>query len=353
MTRYWLLLAVFIAGCVLLLQVDCRERAGRPPEPKPPTVSVQPEPIPEPKIKGPRIKFEKVVHDFGEVAPQTTHRCKFKFKNIGDEVLKLRQPRSSCACTVAKLDKEEYAPGETGVVRVTRFRVPSRPGVKSQPLYIMSNDKSTPKVRLVVKARVALKVAYEPKKLKLLLNDANDAIPEIKITSRDGQPFAIKSFRATAGAITADYDPSLKATSYIIQPKLHIRKLRRRLKGRIDIRLSHPGCNRVTIPFDVMPQFKLEPPSIVIYNAEPEKLVRKEVWVLHNYGRDFEVESASSEKGIIEVLSQEKIGNRYKFVLGITPPADISKKRFTDVFYIKIKDGAKLRVNCSGFYLGG
>ena len=350
MKGYWLLLAVFAAGCILLLQVGCQERAGQPPEPKPPTVSVVPEPVPEPTKKGPRIKFEKVAHNFGEVNPGSTHRYEFKFKNIGDEVLKLKQPSSSCLCTVAKLDKGEYAPGESGVVRVTKFRVPEKRGVKSQPLYISSNDKSTPKVKLVIKARVVLKVAYEPKKLKLLLKGEDADCPEIKLASLDGQAFAIKSFRATGGAITADYDPSLKATSHIIQPRVNTKRLQKRLRGSIDIRLTHPECNKVTIPFNVLPQFKLKPPSIIIYNAEPEKPVRKVVWVLHNYGQDFEVESVSSKKGIIEILSQEKTGNGYKFKLRITPPADVSKNRFADVFYIKIKDGAKLKVNCSGFY---
>jgi len=318
---------------------------------KPPVVTVEPPPAPEPTKKGPRIKFEKVVHDFGNVGPKTTHRCEFKFTNVGDDVLKLTQPTSGCTCTVGKLDKLEYGPGESGMLRVVKFRVTTPQGLNQQPLYITSNDKSNPRVRLTVKARVVPKVAYEPKKLKLLLGDANATCPEIKLTSLDGQAFAIKSFRATGNAITADYDPSLRATTHVIQPKINTERLQRRTRGTISISLTHPALKVVVIPFDVLPRFRLKPPSIVLLNAEPEKSTKKEVWVLNNYGEDFEVESVSSAKEIIKVLSRQKIGNGYKFELEVTPPADTSSGRFVDVLNIYIKGGQKLKVDCNGFYL--
>jgi len=371
MKRYELLLTVFVVGCILFSQAGCQGQAGPPPEPKPPvtepkppatepkppvpepqppTVSVPPKRIPEPEKKGPRITFEKVAHDFGKVRPGSKHSCEFKFTNTGDSVLKVKKPTSSCSCTIAKLSKQEYAPGESGLVKVTKYRVPEHQGVARQPVYVSSNDKVRPKVKLTIKATVVTKVAHEPKELKLLLKDENAGCPEIRLTSLDGQPFAIKSFRATTRGITADYDASLKATSHVIQPKINTEKLRNRSRGSITIRLTHPECNKITIPFDVLPQFKLQPPSIILFDAEPEKAIPKVVWLLNNYGEDFEVESVSSEKNIIKVLSQERVGKRYKFELEITPPADKSKKIFSDVFRINIKGGKKLKINCSGFY---
>jgi len=265
----------------------------------------------EVKKKGPRIKFDKRVYDLGEVGPGTTHRCEFKFTNIGDDVLKLKQPTASCVCTVGKLDKLEYAPGESGVLRVVKFKVKNRQGMNQQPLYVTTNDKSNARVRLTVKANVALKVAYQPKRLKLFLDDGNSKCPEIKLNSLDGKRFAIKSISATSGAITADYDPSVRATSHVIQPKINFRRLQRRLRGTIRIKLTHPGCDMVTIPFDALPRFRLDPPSIVVWNVEPQKPIKKVVWLLNNYGEDFEVESVSSDKDIVKVLGQDKTGKRY------------------------------------------
>jgi len=355
MKRYWLILTMF-AGCILVFETGCRESGGSPAVepvvtgPKAPVVTVKVTPPPEVTKKGPRIKFDKVVHDFGEVGPGTTHQCEFKFTNVGDDVLEVEEPTSSCSCTVAKLDKKAYAAGESGVVRVVKFRVPKGQGVTSQPLTVRSNDRANQRVRLTAKATVALKVAYQPKRLRLFLDDENSECPEIKLNSLDGKPFAIKSISATSGVITADYDPSLKATSHVIQPKINFRRLQNRLRGQIHIKLTHPGCDTVTIPFDALPRFKLDPPSIVVWNVEPEKPVKKVVWLLNNYGEDFEVESVSSDKDIIKLSSQDKVGKRYKFELEITPPADKSIKRFTDVFRINVKGGAKLSVDCSGFF---
>lgn len=359
-----LILTVAAISCILLFKIGCRQATEVAPEPQ--TVSTEPqigltEPkpsigpievntVPEVKKKGPRIEFENVVHDFGKVGPGSTHRCEFKFINTGDSLLKVKKPTSTCGCTVAKLSKKEYAPGESGSVKITRFHVPTSPGTARKDVFVSSNDPTRSKVRLTVQAKVVLKVTYKPKRLKLLLNKENAGCPEITLTSLDGQPFAIKSFSVTGRAITADYDSSLKAKSHVIQPKINTERLKKRSRGQISIKLTHPGCDAVTIPFTVVPRFEVKPPSISIYNAMPQKPTRKTVKLFNNYGEDFEIESVSSEKGLINVLSQERVGKGYKFVLEITPPADADKKRFTDVFHINIKGGEKLRVKCTGFY---
>jgi hypothetical protein len=225
---------------------------------------------------------------------------------------------------------------------------------------VFSNDKVKPKVELTIKAKIVSRIDCQPEKLDLLLNKENAGCPAITIRSLDGKPFSIKQFKTTGRfkstemAITADYDSSVEATEFVLQPKVDIEKLRKGSNGRIEITLTHPEGDVVTIPFTVLPRFKITPPSIIIYKAEPEKPVTKEVWILSNYDEDFEVESTSVLQGAIKVLGQEKIDNRYKFELEITPPgANEGQKRvFTDVLFVNIKDGERLKVTCRGFYSG-
>ena len=108
----------------------------------------------------------------------------------------------------------------------------------------------------------------------------------------------------------------------------------------------------LSIPFDVLPEFKVSPsPRISLIDFKPQKPIVKTVWILNNYGKDFEIESTSSQSGTIKVLSQEKVGKRYKFELQITPPAADGKRRFfTDIFFVNIKGGEKLEISCRGFY---
>ena len=337
------ILAVFVAGSVLLMQVGCREETR-------PALEGRFKAPPEVEKEGPSIKFAKVVHDFGEVGPRTSSTCEFKFTNTGNRLLKV-EPVQTCCGVRARLDKKdgEYAPGESGIVKVT-YNSDKRLGSTMKPLFVHSNDKTRPSVKLTIYAKIAAKVAYKPKQLRLLLEDSSADCPEIELVSLDGQPFAIESFRATAGGIIADYDSSVKAKKHIIQPKIHIEALQKHIRGHIEIKLTHPGCRKVTIPFDVLPIFQIDPSSIIVFNAEPEKPIKRVLWVANNLGEDFEVESASSENGLVSVLSRERIENLCKFELEIMPPADASKKRFEDVFHINIKDGKKLSIRCRGFY---
>ena len=352
-----LILTVLVVGSVLFLQIGCQEQARAAEESKPVLTESKPAVVqerakttPEEDKPGPRITFEKVVHDFGEIVPGAKNVCEFKFTNTGDNLLKITRVTKTCGCTPYTLAKKEYAPGEAGTLKV-KYNASKRAGKVTRTLYVYSNDKARPKIKLTVKARIVQKVDCEPKKLNLLLKEENAGCPEITLTSLDNRPFSIKRFRSTGNCITADVNSSAKATKFVIQLKVDIEKLRKSLNGRIDISLTHPECKTVTIPFKVLPEFKISPPSINILGAEPQKPVAREVWILSNYGDDFEVESASSKKGIIKVLSQERKDNRYKFELEITPPAAEGKtKTFSDVFFVNIKGGEKLEVTCRGFY---
>ncbi|HUW20452.1 MAG TPA: DUF1573 domain-containing protein [Sedimentisphaerales bacterium] len=366
MERSWLILAFVLVACVLLLQTGCQKQtasveeletkpAATAPVVTPPIVAPQPPPQippvakPEPAEPGPKITFQSVVHDFGEIGPRTKNTCEFKFTNAGNALLKINEVSRTCGCTASALAKKEYAAAESGAVTVTYNAGPT-PGVTSRNLYVSSNDKKNPKVALTVKAKVVLKVTHEPEKLNLLLKDENAGLPNITLASIDGQAFAVKSVTVQDNCITVPFDSSVKATKFVLTPKADMEKLKRNLRGNIRIGLTHPQCDMVNIPFDVLPRLTLTPASLVIRDAEPQRTIRREVWVLNNYGEDFEVESASSQKGVINVLGKEKIDNRYKIELEITPPADASRRFFADTLDINIKDGEKLSVNCRGFY---
>jgi len=216
---------------------------------------------------------------------------------------------------------------------------------------VNSNDKARPSVTLTVKARIVPKVSYQPEKLNLSLKDENAGCPEITLTSLDNQPFAIRQFKSTANSITAEFDASVKKAKFVLQPKVDVEILRRALNGSISISLTHPECRTVTIPFNTRPRFKITPLSIYILHAEPGKPTKRKVWIFNNYGEDFEIESASPQKGIIKVLSQEKVRSGYQFELEITPPAVEGKKTiFKDVLFVNIKGGGKLQISCRGFY---
>ena len=367
---------LFIVVCVLLLQMCCKEqlegaKASNPgsTESKPALAEVQPqnpgttavqvsqnqEPaavrtMPTVNRSGPEITFESLIYDFGEVGSVTRNTCEFKFTNSGDALLKISKVHAPCGCTVTKLAKKEYAPGESGVLNVV-YRSSSGSGQSTKQIYVYSNDKAKPKVTLSLKAKVVMKVTHKPERLNLFLKGKNAGCPEITLTSRDNRAFSITSFRSTGDAITADFDPSVKAKKFVLKPKLDMEKLQKVLRGHVAIDLTHPQCKKISIIYDALAEFKIDPRVIYIRDAEPQKPVARQVRIFSNYNEDVEIESASSKKGFVKAASGEKIRNGYQYELQITPPAAASKSRvFTDVFTVKLKGGQELRIACYGHF---
>ncbi len=385
MRRKYPALSVFIVCCVLLVWFDCQEETAALAESKPAVQESKPaivasklmvseakpavvklkseSPVSEPVISPaktetapeanepePRIEIEKSSHDFGEVGASTKNTYEFKFTNVGTAVLKIKKVQSTCGCMVPELQKKEYAPGESGVVKVT-FSAPARKGVSRKTLYIHSNDKKNPRAKLTITARVAPKVDYKPRKLNLSLKEENGGCPDIVLRSLDNRLFLIQGIKSSSNVITIDYDGSKRAKEFVLKPKVDMEKIRKRMRGNVEIKLSHPQCKEVSISYHMLSEFKLDPPTFIILKAEPQKPVSKKLSVLSNYSEDFEIESTRSKDGMIKVLSREKSGNGYGFELEITPPPikdDVNK--FTDVFYVKIKGAEELRIVCLGFY---
>ena len=79
------------------------------------------------KSKG-SIKFQETIYDFGNIKEdggKVTHE--FEFKNEGKEPIKITDARAQCGCTTPEYPKDDIAPGESGVVKVT-YNPLGRPG---------------------------------------------------------------------------------------------------------------------------------------------------------------------------------------------------------------------------------
>ncbi|MHC4242020.1 MAG: DUF1573 domain-containing protein [Planctomycetota bacterium] len=344
-------LVLLFVGCVLLLQLGCQEQ--NMPAEQAGAGLVTSEEEAEAAIQSdegaPIITFENIIDDFGQVGVTSSKKiAEFKFTNTGDSLLKIKEIEKCCG-VVTKVDKTEYAPGQSGVV-TAEFQAFQKAGLYMKNIYVNSNDKTQPRLTLTIKAMVVSKVSYSPKRVRLFLEEENAGCPKIVINSLDNQPFSITKFTSTGDSITADIDSSVEATKFVLSPVVDIEKLNNNPKGRINISLTHPEENTAQITFDMLPKFSTSPPLIIAFNAVPEKPIVRKVSVLNNYGGAFEIESVSSPNNTIKILSQKKISDGYQLMVEMTPPASEGKTFFTDVLVAKIKDGDELQVVCRVFY---
>jgi len=298
----------------------------------------------------PQIKFKDTLYDFGEVSPSADNKGQFEFTNVGEGLLKITKVGKCCGVKT-KLDKMEYAPGESGILQVEWTSGPFETEFQRK-LTVYSNDRSNPEVTLSIKAKTVLKIAWEPKRLKLFLDEDNAGCPKITIDSIDDQPFSVTDFKSTADCITADFDPTTEAKEIVLEPKVDMDKLQKNLKGRIYISLNHPQGKNATIVYSVVPKYTVNPPLLIIFNAVPSQPIVRTISILNNYEKDFEIESLTSKNNVvgIKVLEQKKISNGYQLEVAITPPAAEGKAKFTDQLTLNIKDGEELPIRCNGYY---
>ncbi|MBA7667656.1 hypothetical protein ES703_75753 [subsurface metagenome] len=312
---------------------------------------VSPKPTSDAKNLLPRILFEKTVCDLGDVGQGTKNTCEFKFTNTGsaDGGLKIGKIKRTCGCTVFELDRKEYAPGQKGTIRVS-YIAGKATALRQKHIYVPSNDKDNPNVKLTIKARVVQLIEATPQKFQLSLRKESAGIPDIRLTSKDGRPFSIKGFKSTNNGIVTDFDPNVSAPEFVLHPKVDVEKLKTGSRGYIEIQLTHPQCPSVRIPYEILAEFKATPGSIIVMNTKPQEVVTREITVVSNYDEDFEVESTSSKNGYIKVLSREKAEKAYKFKVQVTPPSVNKRSLFSDTFYVGIKGKDKLAIACRGFY---
>lgn len=109
------------------------------------------------KFKNPNaavITFEKLIHNYGNVAYKGNGESEFKFTNTGKEPLILQRPRSSCGCTVPDWPREPILPGKTGTIKITYDT--KKVGPINKTVTILSNARNKA-VILKVKGRVLRK----------------------------------------------------------------------------------------------------------------------------------------------------------------------------------------------------
>jgi hypothetical protein len=336
MKRKPVVLSLLAAGCLSILLAGCESGLGS-------------------KGPSPKITFEKDAYDLGEVGVNTKRTDQVTFTNTGEALLKITNVEGCCGVNV-ELDKTEFAPGETGILKMGWTAMP-KPTTMVWRLVVHSNDRANPEVTLTMEATLVQRIAWEPKRLKLFLNEDNAGCPRLTIRSLDNRPFSINGLKSTADCITADYDPSKVATEFVLDPEVAVEKLQQNLQGYLSLDLSHPEGREIAILFDVLPKYTIDPKLLAIFRAEPGKPMTRKIKVMSHYGQVPVVESVTSKSDTfaVKMLGQEAIPNGYELEVEITPmaPAVEGKIIYTGTLCLNLKGGEELSITCNAYYASG
>jgi hypothetical protein len=115
-----------------------------------------------------KMVFEAAEIDIGEIDAGKVLDLEFKFKNAGNETLIINSINSGCGCTVPRIEKKEYQPGEKGVIPV-KFNSRGLSGKIAKTIRVATNEKDNVYTTLKIKGMITLKnfatAQVEPKEL--------------------------------------------------------------------------------------------------------------------------------------------------------------------------------------------
>ena len=343
-----LLLTMIITGSALLVFSGCREQS-QVQEPTQTTAQVSPPVKSEPNAMAPMLKFDETSLDFGKIGPGTITTKVLTFHNDGNDVLEISEI-SQCCGIVAKLEKTKFYPQETGTLTI-EFHASGVVGTLERKPIIYSNDPVNPEFTLYVKAEIVQKVVWEPETIRLFLNEDNAACPKLKIKALDGREFAITGIRSTENCITADYNPTVKKTEHVLDLKVDKDKIPQQMSGEIDILMNHPQGDFAAIFFSVVPKYDFARKPLIVWDLMPNEPVKKTIKIINNYKEDIQIESTSSKENTVKMIDYKKLENGDCEVnIEITPPSKGDKDRINDIFYINLKGGDQLALNCMEYY---
>ena len=105
-----------------------------------------------PATHGPRVSFNKEIHDYDTIPKGGDGRCEFVLTNTGNEPLLISNFQSSCGCLVPYYHKEPVFPGKTTVLQA-RYDT-NRIGPFRKSLTLTTNAVDRPVVVLSIRGVV-------------------------------------------------------------------------------------------------------------------------------------------------------------------------------------------------------
>jgi hypothetical protein len=147
---------------------------------------------------GPKISFDKLEHDFGDVSYGESPSVELMCTNTGDAVLVLDKIESSCGCAKAIRGSQQLAPGSSTKIYAQIETLGMPPGRHSKTVAVSCNDPEHPRTRLKLMFNVVRHVTIDPETLAVRLSEGDqDAVFRLKATNHSTKPITLTSAKCS------------------------------------------------------------------------------------------------------------------------------------------------------------
>lgn len=285
----------------------------------------------------PSLQVEKEKHDFGTIDDSQSQTTVFKFRNNGTGPLNISDVHGSCGCTVPKLAKTTYAPGEGGEITVT-FNPHGKKGPVTQTVTITSNDPKAATKQVSIAANVAPMVSVEPQVLQMSQVPKGQGKKQTVVVTGRYPNFAATTITVSDPKVLAAKVLETKATktadgAEAFASTVEIELLAAAPVGQVQQTLTirttkEDRVMNVTVLGEVTGDINVQPPRVALGALNLGADISTTVKLTHRDGKDFKITKieeipAQGEKVLDLKVTQDDAAkpNSYTLNIGGKTPA--------------------------------
>jgi hypothetical protein len=340
-------LGIAVAGIVLAVSVSAQE--------KPAEAAPAAAPAAEATGPQPQALVVQPIVDLGEVTYGDSRQLEFVIRNTGDDVLRIHAAKSQCACAVMDFTRE-VAPGAEGKVSV-RFDAALSGGPSAIPIEVVSNDPSSPTLRLTIKADIRYFIDAQPGYVRYIVVQDFEADSTVKqrLRSMDGSPMRVTGVESPFDFIEASFreatpeEVPVEAAGkqvWLVETRISPKAPIGPITGFLTVHVDHPKQKIVKLAMSgfVRPMFAVNPPEADFGDITLNEKGGRANLLVKNFatekvailGAESTVAGITAE---VSAVSEAEVGRQYWVVLTYAP--DMAKGKFSGVLRIQTESPKK------------
>jgi len=169
------------------------------------------------------LEFSQPIMEVNVPVDAATVTESFEFKNLGDTSVTIAKADPTCSCLKVEISggKLKYAPGESGIVRVT-FEVGNFSGTvdKTVAIWLEGDPQNKPSKSVTVRVHIPVLIGVEPKTVKWEVG--GQATPKtIQIRMAEGQMIHVTGAKASSELFSTEIKTLEAGKKYdlVVTPK--------------------------------------------------------------------------------------------------------------------------------------
>jgi Protein of unknown function (DUF1573) len=276
-------------------------------------------------VAAPQVIAVEPIWDAGAVARGAKVSHEFVLKNQGVEMLRVREVRPSCGCTVASYDAS-IAPGAEGKVRV-EVDTTGFSGAIAKEVTVFTSDPANAAIQLTMRALVQAPLDAQPGYFRFLHTQGAPAETATQVVwSADHPDLEVRSVESPLPSLTVSFRPAKeeerhpqgRGKQWVVTATLASEPPSGPLSGDVTIETNHPRQRTLAVPIAgyVRPVLMVTPPT-ADFGTFPGGESRRASVLITNYGTaPLELLTVDSDlRGLSARIEEREKGKRYDIAL--------------------------------------